>query len=65
MNDGIEQDSYLGVIGYNKQKILSLKKALNNLSPEDSNLQPLVDYQIQIVKYILKAERKIDSKKMN
>jgi hypothetical protein len=47
-NDEIEQNIHLGVIGYNKHKIISLKRHLNKLNSKDS-LQPLVDYQIKII----------------
>lgn len=51
------------MLGYYKKQIITLKQQLNNLDPEDNNLEPLIDIQLNILQKIIHTENSILYKK--
>lgn len=56
-------DSDLSLIKYYRRRILTLKNKIDNIDPESSNLQPLLDFQLYLIKQITRDEERLRRKK--
>ncbi len=56
-------DSNLSLIKYYKRRILTFKNKLDGIDPESSNLQPLLDFQLYLIKQIVRDEKRLKRRK--
>ncbi|MHC5129233.1 hypothetical protein ACYST8_24650 [Pseudomonas inefficax] len=56
-------DSDLCLIKYYRRRILTLKNKLDKLDPEASDLQPLLEFQLYLIKQIIRDEERLRRKK--
>lgn len=52
-------DSNLSLIKFYRRRILTLKNKLDNINPESSDLQPLLEFQFYLIKQIVRDEERL------
>nr|WP_156889263.1 hypothetical protein [Halomonas sp. 1513] len=56
-------DSDLILIKYYRRRILTIKNKLDNIDPESSDLQPLLEFQSYLIKQIVRDENRLNRRK--
>lgn len=56
-------DSDLILIKYYRRRILTLKNKLDNINPDSSDLQPLLEFQSYLIKQIIRDEKRLNRRK--
>ncbi|OCH51869.1 hypothetical protein [Vibrio sp. ZF57] len=56
-------DSNLSLIKYYRRRILTFKNKLDNIDPESSDLQPLLEFQSYLTKQIVRDEKRLKRRK--
>lgn len=56
-------DSGLSLIKYYRRRILTLKNKLDNIDPDSSDLQPILEFQSYLVEQIVRDEKRLNRRK--
>ncbi len=56
-------DSDLSLIKYYRRRILTFKNKLDDIDPESTNLQPLLELQSYLIKQIVRDEKRLKRRK--
>lgn len=56
-------DSNLSLVKYYRRRILTLKNRLDSIDPESSDLQPLLDFQLYLIRQIIRSENRLKNRK--
>ena len=58
-------DSDLSLVKYYGRRILTFKNKIDNIDSESSDFQPLLDFQLYLIKQIIRDEERLRRKKMS